>query len=457
MLSISQGTDPKNRVYYRDLAAADGPIIPLLDDFDADYTFIANDGPVFYFRTDLEAPRSRVIAIDVTKPGRANWREVIPESSDSLTDVNYVNRQFICEYLQDAQSRVAIFAWDGKAPRASLVREIELPGIGSVAGFSGKPEDTETFYQFTSYTVPGTIYRLDLETGKSTVFKEPEVAFDPAEYETKQVFFRSKDGTRVPMFITHRRGLKLDGSNPTLLYGYGGFNISLTPGFTLPMLVWMERGGVFAVPNLRGGGEYGATWHLAGIKAKKQNVFDDFIAAAEWLISERYTSPAKLAISGRSNGGLLVGAVMTQRPELFAAALPGVGVLDMLRFHRFTIGWAWTSDYGSSEVAEEFPALFAYSPLHRLQPGTRYPATLVTTADHDDRVVPAHSFKFAARLQTCQVPDGPPVLIRVDVQAGHGSGKPFTKVVEEHADELAFLTRILGGQKAAEERAPAQP
>lgn len=441
IVTITEGTDPKSRVYYRDLTKPEVPIAPLLDSFDADYTFIGNDGGVFYFRTDLEAPLGRVIAIDVAKPERPNWREIIPQSEDSLKDVSFVNDQFLCEYLHDAHSRVRAFAWDGKTPRAELVRDIELPGIGSASGFGGKRTDTETFYSFTGYTTPTTIYRLDLATGKSTVFRQPKVAFDPATYETKQVFFRSKDGTRVPMFITHKRGLKLDGTNPTLLYGYGGFDISLTPAFEIPSLVWMEMGGVYAVPNLRGGGEYGTAWHLAGIKEKKQNVFDDFIAAAEWLIENKYTSPAKLAIRGHSNGGLLVGATMTQRPELFAAALPGVGVLDMLRFHKFTIGWAWTSDYGSSENADNFKYLVAYSPLHRLKPGTRYPATMVTTADHDDRVVPAHSFKFAAQLQACQPQDGPPVLIRIETKAGHGGGKPIAKIIDETADEWAFVGR----------------
>ena len=444
IITITEGTDPKNRVYYRDLTKSAAPIVPLLDGFDADYTFVGNDAGVFYFRTDLEAPLGRLIAIDVAKPARPNWREVVPQSEDSLKDVSFVNDQFICEYLHDAHSRVRAFAWDRKAPRAKLVREIELPGIGSASGFGGKRADTETFYSFTSYTVPNTIYRFDFTTGKSTVFRQPKVAFDPAAYETKQIFFRSKDGTRVPMFLTHKRGLKLDGTNPTLLYGYGGFDIALTPAFEIPTLVWMEMGGVFAEPNLRGGGEYGTAWHLAGTKERKQNVFDDFIAAAEWLIENKYTSPAKLAIRGHSNGGLLVGACMTQRPELFAAALPGVGVLDMLRFHKFTIGWAWTSDYGSSENADDFQYLRAYSPLHRLNPGTRYPATMVTTADHDDRVVPAHSFKFAAQLQACQVSDGPPVLIRIETKAGHGAGKPISKIIDEHADEWAFLVRVLG-------------
>jgi prolyl oligopeptidase len=337
---------------------------------------------------------------------------------------------------------VRTLKWDGKTAVPNW--EITLPGLGSADGFGGKRDMSETFYSFTSFTTPGTIYRLDLATGKSSVFREPLVDFKPADYETKQVFFPSKDGTRIPMFITHRRGLALDGTAPALLYGYGGFNISLTPAFSVGALVWMEMGGVFAVPNLRGGGEYGIAWHQAGVKARKQNVFDDFIAAAEWLVAHKYTAREKLAIQGGSNGGLLVGACMTQRPELFGAALPSVGVLDMLRFHKFTIGWAWTSDFGSAENANEFPALLAYSPLHRLRPGVRYPATLITTGDHDDRVVPAHSFKFAARLQECQPAGEPPVLIRIETKAGHGSGKPMSKVIGEKADELSFLARIFG-------------
>jgi len=331
-----------------------------------------------------------------------------------------------------------VFGLDGK-----LVRTVELPGIGTAGGFGGKRNDSETFYSFTGFTTPTTIYRYDLRDGKSTVFRQPKVDFNPADYETKQVFYNSKDGTRVPMFITHKKGLKLNGGNPTVLYGYGGFDISLTPSFSVGTLVWMEMGGVYAVPNLRGGGEYGKDWHDAGTKLRKQNVFDDFIAAAEWLFANRYTNPRKLAIAGGSNGGLLVGACMTQRPELFAAALPAVGVMDMLRFHKFTRGWAWTSDYGSPDDADEFKALFAYSPYHNLKPGTAYPATLVTTGDHDDRVVPAHSFKFAARLQECQA-GGNPVLIRIETKAGHGAGKPTGKIIEEAADRWAFLAEVLG-------------
>ncbi len=438
VITASEGTDPRNRVLYQDLTLPGAPVTELLMDFDADYTFIDNHGPVFWFRTDLDAPRSRIIAIDVTRPGRANWREVIPQSEETLTAANVVGDHFICHYLKDARSVVKVFSLGGRHER-----DVDLPGIGSAGGFGGKRTDKETFYSFTSFTTPGTIYRYDIASGTSSVWRAPQVDFDSAAYETRQIFYESKDGTRVPMFITQKKGLKLNGRNPTYLYGYGGFNISLTPSFSVAIAAWLEMGGVYALPNLRGGGEYGETWHKAGTKLQKQNVFDDFIGAAEWLINNQYTSPERLAVGGGSNGGLLVGAVMTQRPELFAAALPAVGVMDMLRFHKFTIGWAWTSDYGSSENADEFQALYAYSPYHNLRPGTRYPSTMVTTADHDDRVVPAHSFKYAARLQ--EYHDGPnPVLIRVDVKAGHGAGKPTSKQIAEAADRWAFLVRELG-------------
>ena len=438
IIGVSRGTDPKNCVFYLDLADPQAKVVELLPHFQADFNFIEHDGPVFWFRTDLDAPRGRLIAININHPERANWRELVPQSAATLTGVSVVNHQFFAEYLQDAASAVRVFALDGR-----LIREVALPGLGSAGGFDGRPGDTETFYSFTSYTVPGRIYRYDATTGTSTVWQEPKVDFQPDRYETKQVFFRSKDGTRVPMFITHLKGLKLDGRNPTVLYGYGGFNISLTPGFSPANLVWMEMGGVYAVPNLRGGGEYGEEWHQAGTKLKKQNVFDDFIAAAEWLGTNGYTSPRKLAISGGSNGGLLVGACLTQRPDLFGAALPAVGVMDMLRFHKFTIGWGWCSDYGSADNVGEFKALYAYSPLHNLRPGTKYPATLITTGDHDDRVVPAHSFKFAATLQAAQA--GPaPTLIRIETKAGHGAGKPTAKVIEERAEGLAFLVDVLG-------------
>lgn len=437
VINASQGTDPKNRVLYQDLQTPGAPATELLMDFDADYTFLDNDGPVFWFKTDLNAPRHRVIAIDVTKPERANWKEIIPEAKETLAGVSVVSDQFICSYMKDAHSQVKIFTLAG-----AFVREVPLPGIGSAGGFGGKRTDQETFYSFTSYTSPGTIFRYDPATGASTVLRMPKVKFNPDNYETHQVFYASKDGTRMPMFISHQKGLKLDGKNPTLLYGYGGFNISLTPSFSVASLAWMEMGGVYAVPNLRGGGEYGEQWHQAGTKLRKQNVFDDFIAAAEWLIANKYTSPKKLAIAGGSNGGLLVGTCLTQRPDLYGATLPAVGVMDMLRFHKFTIGWAWTSDYGSSENAEEFRALHAYSPLHNLKRGAKYPPTLITTADHDDRVVPAHSFKFAATLQAAQAGRAP-TLIRIETKAGHGAGKPTTKLIEEAADKWAFLVHEL--------------
>lgn len=447
IITVTQGTDPKNRIFYKDLTKPGAPVVELLNDFDADYAFMDNFGPIFLFRTDLNAPRYRVIAVDTRKPERANWQELIPQTSDKLQGASTVGGKLFCSYLKDARSLVKVYGLteqkNGAGVGAVFEQELKLPGLGSAGGFGGRRDETETFYSFTSYTEPGAIYRLDVPKMESAVWKRPKVDFDGAAYETKQVFFKSKDGTRVPMFITHKRGLKLDGKAPTLLYGYGGFNIPLTPGFSVGRAVWLELGGVYAVANLRGGGEYGADWHKAGIKLQKQNVFDDFIGAAEYLIAEKYTSPARLAINGGSNGGLLVGACMTQRPDLYAAAIPAVGVMDMLRFHKFTIGWAWKSDYGSSEDAAEFKALRAYSPYHNLKPGTRYPATLVTTADHDDRVVPAHSFKFAARLQECQASDGPPVLIRIETSAGHGAGTALKKVIEEASDSMAFLVKVL--------------
>lgn len=437
--NITNGTDPKNRLFYQDLKQADAKVVELLNDFDAAYSFIENVGSVFYFHTDLKAPRYRVIAIDITKPDRNQWQEIIPESAHKLDSVSCIGGELLCKYLQDARSAMTAYDLAGKK-----VREIELPGIGTVGGFGGKREDKLTHYIFTSFTTPGAVYQYDVANGKSSLWKQPKVDFDASPYETKQVFVTSKDGTKVPMFLVHKKGLKLDGNNATLLYGYGGFDISLTPNFSIGRAIWLELGGVYALANLRGGGEYGAEWHLAGTKLRKQNVFDDFIGCAEWLQKEGYTSPKKLAIMGGSNGGLLVGACMAQRPELYGAALPAVGVMDMLRFHKFTIGWAWKSDYGSSENANEFQAIYAYSPLHNLKPGTRYPATMVTTADHDDRVVPAHSFKFAARLQECQAKDAPPVMIRIETNAGHGAGSALTKVIEETADEWAFLWKVLG-------------
>jgi prolyl oligopeptidase len=445
IITVFQGTDVKTRAYYKDLRNKDAAVVKLLDEFDAAYYFVGNEGSRFWFQTDLESPRGKILEIDTKNPARSNWKVVVPEAKETLQSVSFVNNQFILNYLKDAYTQVKIYDTTGK-----LVNEVAFPGIGTAAGFAGKATDKETFYAFTGFTMPTTIYRYDMVTGKSTIFRQPKVDFNPADYETKQVFYTSKDGTKVPMFITHKKGLKLDGNNPTYLYAYGGFNISLSPGFSVSNLVWMEMGGVYAQPNLRGGGEYGEEWHQGGMKLKKQNVFDDFIAAAEWLIANKYTSTPKLAIGGGSNGGLLVGAVMTQRPDLFGAALPAVGVMDMLRFQKFTIGWAWVSDYGSSENPAEFKALHAYSPLHNIKPGTSYPPTMITTADHDDRVWPGHSFKFAAALQAAQAGDAP-ILIRIETKAGHGAGKPTSKIIEEAADRWAFLVKIFGMKTGASE------
>ncbi|MEX2155857.1 MAG: prolyl oligopeptidase family serine peptidase [Gemmatimonadales bacterium] len=440
--SVWLGTDRRNRIYYQDLGdpkqpRLDAPVVRLLDDFDAAYEFVGNDGPVFYFSTDQGAPRKRVIAVDTRRSERSAWREVIPQAPDVLEGVQIIHDTFVARYLHDAYSQLRLFALDGKP-----LGEVPLPTLGSIVQVSGERRDTEMFYAFTSFLYPTTIFRHDFTTGRSSVFKAPEIAFDPSKYETVQAFYRSKDGTRVPMFLTYKKDLKRDGSNPTYLYGYGGFNVNLTPGFSIGVLAWLEMGGVYAQPILRGGAEYGEEWHQAGMLDRKQNVFDDFIAAAEYLIAERYTSPSKLAIGGGSNGGLLVGAVLNQRPELFGAAVPAVGVMDMLRFHKFTIGWAWVTEYGSADSVGQFPFLHRYSPLHNLRPGTRYPATLVTTADHDDRVVPGHSFKYAAALQAAQA--GPaPVLIRIETKAGHGAGKPTAKIIEEQTDRWAFLVHNL--------------
>src|SRR5712671_2481262 len=437
IIHVSQGTSPKTRVYYKDLTRPDSPVVKLLDDFDAQYQFIDNDGPIFWLQTDLDAPRGRVLAIDTRHPERATWKTVVPHGPDKLEFVAIVNNSFLLGYLKDARTEVRVHDLSCK-----FLRNRELPGIGTAVGFAGKRKDKETFYAFTSFISPTTIYRYDPVAGKSSVFRQPKVDFDAGRYETKQVFYASKDGTRVPMFLTYKKGIKLDGQNPTLLYAYGGFDISMTPAFSVPNVVWLEMGGVYAQPNLRGGGEYGEQWHLAGTKLKKQNVFDDFIAAAEWLIANKYTSTPKLAIGGGSNGGLLIGAMLAQRPELFGATLPAVGVMDMLRFHKFTIGWAWVTEYGSSDNPEDFKALYAYSPLHNLKPGTKYPPTLIATSDHDDRVVPGHSFKFAATMQADQA--GPaPVLIRVETKAGHGAGKPISKVIDEAADAWGFLAHNL--------------
>jgi prolyl oligopeptidase len=444
VVSVWKGTGPKNLVLYQDLKkskpGAKGQMVTLVGEFEGKFDFIGNQGPIFWFVTDLDAPRGRLVAIDIRKPHKKDWRELVAQGADPVQTASTVGGKIFVEYLHDAHSRIAVHA-----PSGAHLGDVQLPGLGSAGGFGGRKQHTETFYSFTSFTAPDTIFRYDLKTGKSEVFRAPKVAFDGSQYESTQVFVTSKDGTKVPMFITHKKGMKLDGNNPTLLYGYGGFNISLTPFFSVVHAVWMDMGGVLAIANLRGGGEYGEEWHLAGTKQKKQNVFDDFIAAAEWLIANKYTSSKRLAIQGGSNGGLLVGACLTQRPDLFGAALPAVGVMDMLRFHKFTIGWAWVDDYGSSDDAQDFKTLYAYSPLHNIKAGVEYPPTFITTADHDDRVVPGHSFKFAAALQAAQKGKNP-VLIRIQTRAGHGGGKPTKMKIEEAADELAFLVKVFGMQ-----------
>ncbi|MCZ6816247.1 MAG: prolyl oligopeptidase family serine peptidase [Planctomycetota bacterium] len=443
IITVWKGTERKYRIYYKDLTQPDSPVVKLLDDFDAEYAFIDNDGPVLWFRTDLDAPRGRVIAVDTRPYAPTKIREVIREGKETLRGVDLVNDTFVCSYLKDAKTLIRLFNFQGKQ-----VGDVTLPGIGTARGFAGKRREKETFYSFQSYSRPPTIYRYDMATGKSTIFRQPKANFSPDDYESKQVFYKSKDGTRIPMFITHKKGLKLNGNNPTYLYGYGGFDIAITPRFRVGTLAWMEMGGVHAVANIRGGGEYGKEWHNAGKLLKKQNCFDDFIAAAEWLIANKYTRTEKLAIGGGSNGGLLVGACITQRPDLCAAALPAVGVLDMLRFQHFTIGHAWRSDYGYVEKEDQFKALHAYSPLHNIREGTSYPATLITTGDHDDRVVPSHSFKFASALQASHKGDAP-VIIRIETRAGHGAGKPTWMTIEEQADRWAFLVRNLGIEDAA--------
>jgi len=443
IIGVSLGTDVRNRVHYLDLTDARHPhvtgrVVPLLDDFDAAYDFIGNVGPVFYFVTNLDAPRYRLIAIDTRTPDRPHWREILPQGTGVLRAASLIGGQLVASYLEDAHSRLAVFTLEGRP-----VRDVPLPTLGTVSGVSGRADGPEMFFAFTSFLYPTTIFRYDVATGTLTVHRAPRIDFDPSRYETRQVFYHSRDGTRVPMFITMRRGLALDGSNPTLLYAYGGFNISTLPGFSVSNLVWLEMGGIYASANIRGGGEYGEEWHRAGMLEHKQNVFDDFIAAAEYLIAERYTRTDRLAIAGGSNGGLLIGAVLNQRPDLFGAALPAVGVMDMLRFQKFTIGWAWVTEYGSADSVAQFPTLLRYSPLHNIRPGTRYPATLITTADHDDRVVPGHSLKYAATLQAAQA--GPaPILLRVDVRAGHGGGMPVSKQIELQVDRWAFLVRALG-------------
>lgn len=438
VVTVRRGTEPKNQVFYLDLQKPDASMQELVTGWDAQYQFLSSRGSVFWFLTDLDAPRYRVIAVDVEHPERKAWKEIIPEADSVLEAALVVADTFLAVYLKDAHSEVERFDLDGKR-----LGRLELPGLGTVAGFDGRRSDRETFYAYTSFTTPTTIYHYEVAKNRSDVFRTPKVDFDPERYETKQVFYTSRDGTRVPMFITARKGVTQNGKSPTYLYGYGGFNISLSPTFAVSRIVWLEMGGVFAMPNLRGGGEYGRAWHEAGMKEHKQNVFDDFIAAAEYLVRENYTTHQLLAASGRSNGGLLVAACMVQRPDLFGAVLPGVGVLDMLRFQKFTIGWAWVNEYGSAENKADFPHLWAYSPLHNIKPGENYPPTFIETADHDDRVVPAHSFKFAAELQHAQASPAP-ILIRIETRAGHGAGTPISKQIDDITDAYAFLVKVLG-------------
>lgn len=443
VLGVSKGTDRRNRVYVMDLGdpqhpRVQGEVRRVLDAFDAGYNVVGNDGPVFYLLTDNAAPRGRLVAIDLRDPAPERWRTIVPQGSDVISSVRRVGGKFAVLEMHDVASRLRMVNTDGSA-----AGEVRLPGLGTAGSLSGHDADHELFYAFTSFLSPSTVYRYDLATGTTAPVWPVRNGFDASRYVTEQVFYTSRDGTRVPMFITHRRDLVMDGNNPTLLYAYGGFNAATLAAYSTTVAVWLEMGGVYASANIRGGNEYGEEWHRAGMLANKQNVFDDFIGAAEYLVAQKYTSPRRLAIQGASNGGLLIGAVLNQRPELFGAALPAVGVMDMLRFNKFTIGWAWTSDYGSPQDTAMFRTIYAYSPLHNIRPGTRYPATLITTGDHDDRVVPGHSFKYAATLQAAQAGDAP-ILIRIETRAGHGGGKPTSMQIDEAADRLAFLVRSLG-------------
>ena len=440
-INIAEGTSG-GEIWFADLKnGRDNELKLLVKGFENNPGVVETLNGKILVMTDHDAPKYRLVAIDPENPAHANWQTIIPEGNHLLEWVSLTGNKIFAGYQQDVSSHIYQYSLDGKREK-----EIDLPGIGTAGGFGGSKKDMETFYQFTSFTVPNIIYHYDISAGKSELFKTVDFPTDLSVYETKQVFYPSRDGTVIPMFITSKKGIELDGTNPTLLYGYGGFNISITPSFSTSKIAFLEQGGVFAIANLRGGGEYGEEWHKAGMLEKKQTVFDDFIAAAEYLISEKYTNPEKLAIQGRSNGGLLVGAVMTQRPELFKVALPGVGVLDMLRYHKSTVGWGWAVEYGKSDMRQDFEYLIKYSPLHTLKEGVKYPATLITTGDHDDRVVPSHSFKFMATLQTKAAAANPsiPYMIRIDTNAGHGAGKPTSKLIEEEADVWAFLMYNLG-------------
>jgi len=438
VLHVWHGTDTQNRVYYRKVESNE-PFVRLLDEADAAYNFIGNEGPVFYFNTDLDAPRGRIIAIDTRSPEHANWRELVPEQPDPVAFAFMVHHEFIVAYLHDAHHIIKRYSVEGQH-----LGNIMLPTLGSIAGISGRVQDSEMFLSFTSFLIPSSIYRYDFEQNTLSLLNSPQLAFNADEYETEQVFYPSKDGTRIPMFLTHKKGMKRDGNNPVLLYSYGGFNISLTPAFSLVSLLWAEHGGIYAVANLRGGGEYGEEWHQAGMLDRKQNVFNDFIAAGEWLIAEHYTRKELLAINGGSNGGLLTATCLVQRPDLYGAVVCEVPVIDMLRYHRFTVGRYWTGEYGDAEHnAEHFKFLYAYSPLHNIKTGVHYPPTLIMTADTDDRVVPAHAKKFTATIQRAHTGDNPPML-RLEMKAGHGMGKPTSKIIEERSDMLAFLFQVFG-------------
>lgn len=439
LLIISASTSTNGgKLFFKRLDQPNAPLVAIVDNFDTNTYVLHNDGDLLWLVTDYNAPNKRIVTTNISNPTPDNWLDLIPETENVLspsTGGGYI----FTEYMVDAVSQIKQYNYDG-----SLVRDVELPGIGNIGGFGAKEKEQTLYYSFTNYVTPGSTYLYDIQKGTSELYRKPDVKFDPAQYESKQVFYTSKDGTKIPMIISHKKGLVQDGTNPTILYGYGGFNISLNPGFSVTRAAWMEMGGIYAVANLRGGGEYGKKWHDAGIKMQKQNVFDDFIAAAEYLKKEKYTSTGKLAIQGGSNGGLLVGATMTQRPDLAAVAIPQVGVLDMLRYNKFTAGAGWAYDYGTAEDnAEMFNYLKGYSPLHNIKEGTKYPATLVTTGDHDDRVVPAHSFKFAAELQAKQAGNNP-TLIRIETDAGHGAGKPTSKIIEEQTDIYGFTLFNMG-------------
>lgn len=437
VISASNATSG-NDLYIQDLTKSDSRIIPIIESEENNTYVLTNRGDSLYLQTDVDAPNNRIVTVDVKNPQPENWKDFIPETENVL-NASTANKYIFAQYMKDAISHIKQFALNGEE-----IREVKLPGLGTASGFSAKKDETDVYYSFTNYVTPGTIYKYGLETGESTVYQKPKIDFNPDNYVSKQVFYKSKDGTKVPMMITYKKGIEMNGKNPTMLYGYGGFDISLTPSFSVVNAAWLEEGGIYAVPNLRGGGEYGQKWHKAGTKMKKQNVFDDFIAAAEYLIDKDYTSRDYLAIRGGSNGGLLVGATMTQRPDLMKVALPAVGVMDMLRYNKFTAGAGWASDYGTAEDSKEmFEYLYGYSPVHNVKKGTQYPSTLITTGDHDDRVVPAHSFKFAAELQAKQAGDNP-VLIRIQTNAGHGAGKPTSMLIQEYADLYGFTLYNMG-------------